>query len=232
MARRGPAGLRGRGIRLARAQGPPATRTWTALVVPVRPAPAGHRGRGARAHPVQAGDVRRRPVHGHLHRRLRRPRGADRDLGGRGHRAGDGLPRRPLRDHRPARRARPAERAAALARGRSRAAGPRSVRGAVRHRRQDHRRLPAVVAEFEKDVDEVESRGLLPRRSARGRPGLPAQAGADRVQALGDAARSHRCCGWPPANCRSSRPRPRPTSASWPTTTPRPARRWRPSTRC
>ena len=36
-------------------------------------------------------------------------------------------------------------------------AGPRAVGGAVRDRRQDHRRLPRVVAEFEKDVDEVET---------------------------------------------------------------------------
>ena len=73
---------------------------------------------------------------------------------------------------------------------------------------------------------------VLPGGPARGRAGLPAQAGTDRVQAVGDAARRARCCGWPPGNCRWCRPRPRRTSANWPIITPRPARRWRPSTRC
>ena len=68
----------------ARASSGSASRTRTSgpagPVVAVRPAPAGHRGRGTRAHPVQAGDVRRRPVHGDLHRRVRGPRGTHRDL--------------------------------------------------------------------------------------------------------------------------------------------------------
>ena len=45
-----------------------------------------------------------------------------------------------------------------------------------------------VVAEFEKDVDEVETSVFSRAGPARGGPGLPAQAGTDRVQAVGDAA--------------------------------------------
>ena len=41
-----------------------------------------------------------------------------------------------------------------------------------------------VVAEFEQDLDEVETRVFSRQRPVRGGPGLPAQAGTDRVQAL------------------------------------------------
>ena len=118
----------GRGLRLARPQGPRQRRPGGAVVA-VRAAPARHRGRGERPRPLQARDVRRRPVHGRLDRRVRRPRGDDRERRGRHHRAGDDLPRGPLRDHRAARRARPAERAAPVARG-----GPRAARARSRRR--------------------------------------------------------------------------------------------------
>ena len=46
-----------------------------------------------------------------------------------------------------------------------------------------------VVAEFEKDVDEIESLVFARHSPARSGAGLPAEAGADRIQAVRDAAR-------------------------------------------
>ena len=114
--------------------------------------------------------------------------GAHRDLGGGGHRAGDGLPRRPLRDHRAARRACPAERPAPHPGGGPRPAGPGPVGGAVRDLRQDHRRLPRRGGRVREGPRRGGDQRVLPAGPARAGAGLPAEAGADRVQAVGDAA--------------------------------------------
>jgi magnesium transporter len=105
--------------------------------------------------------------------------------------------------------------------GRSRAIARGPSRGVVRHRGQDIDDNLDVVAEFEKDVDEIESRVF-----ARG-----GQREVERVYQLKreliefkrcvHAARCARCCGSPLASCRSFRPRPRRTFVSWLITTPR-----------
>ena len=132
---------RRRRLRLARTQRPQGCRP-DGVGVRVRSSPAGDRGRRARPHSFQAGDVRRRPLHGHLDRGICGTRGADRHLRGRRNRSGHGLSRRPLRDHRATRRARAVEFAAPHHGSRSGTAGTRAVGGVVRDRRQDHRRLP------------------------------------------------------------------------------------------
>ena len=77
---------------------------------------------------------------------------------------------------------------APLAGGGPGAAGPRAVGGALRDRRQDHRRLPATWSPSSRRTRRGGDQRVLPAGPARGGAGLPAEAGADRVQALGDAA--------------------------------------------